>query len=425
MFPVSAVVALMLYAPAADLQVKPTDWPQFRGPHRNGFSDEKGLLKSWPEAGPPKVWSVTGLGGGYSSVSVAGGLIFGTGLKSSRQHIFALDETTGQEKWSTPFGGSSRVGYGEGPRGTPTFAGGKVYAVGMGGELVCCDARTGAILWEKNYVSDFGGSVQTWGYSESVLVDDGKVIGTPCSKQAAMVALNANSGDVVWKATVPNPGDAGGYASPVKADLGGVPMYLNLLGNSGGVVAVHAKTGKVLWSYAKMMNGTANIPSPVDFKDHVFVSTGYNAGAALLKMTKAGDGVSVREVKFYRGSEMQNHHGGMVPVGGHLYLGNQHNAGLPACVDLATGAIKWKESRGAGGGSGSAATAAADGMVYFRYQNGVVALVQADPSAFQLVSSFKIPEPSGKPSWPHPAIANGKLYLRDQDKLHCFDLKAK
>lgn len=421
---VPAAVALLLFAPAADLQLKPTDWPQFRGPHRNGYSDETGLLKKWPDGGPPKVWTATGLGGGYSSVSVAGGLIFATGLKSSQQHVFALDETTGREKWSTPIGEPGRGGGYEGPRSTPTFANGKVYAVGMGGELVCCAAQTGKIVWEKNYVQDFGGQIQNWGYAESVLVDDGKVIGVPCSKSAAVVALNADTGDVVWKATVPNAGSAGGYSSAVKAEVGGVPLYVTLLGNSGGVVAVHAKTGQVLWTYTKMMNGTANIPSPVVHGDHVFVSTGYGAGAALLKMTKSGDGVSVKEVKFYQGRDLQNHHGGMVPIGDALFLGNQHNSGLPACVDLTTGEIKWKETRGAGGGSGSAATAAADGMVYFRYQNGVVALVKADPNAFELVSSFKIPEPSGKPSWPHPAIANGKLYLRDQDKLHCFNLKA-
>lgn len=418
----SAVLAAVALAPA-QAAIKPTDWPQFRGPFRNGFSPETGLLKQWPEAGPPKVWTVSGVGGGYSSVSVVDGVIYGTGSKGGKDHIWARDEATGAEKWSTPFADSKRVGYGEGPRSTPTYANGKVYAVSPGGELACLNAADGVIVWRKNYVSDYDGGVQSWGYSESVLVDEGKVIGTPCSDQAAMVAWDANTGKEVWVAKVPNPGGAGGYASAVKATVGNVPMYINLLGQSGGVVGVHAKTGKVLWKYTKIMNGTANIPSPVVKGNLVFASTGYGAGAALLRLTASAAGVTAQEVKFYRGGELQNHHGGMVLVGDYVYLGNQHNQGKPACVELKTGKILWSENSPFRG-DGSAATAAADGMLYFRYQNGVVALIAANPKEFTPVSSFKIPEPSGKPSWPHPAIANGKLFLRDQDKLHCYDLKA-
>jgi outer membrane protein assembly factor BamB len=173
------------------------------------------------------------------------------------------------------------------------------------------------------------------------------------------------------------------------------------------------------------MNGTANIPSPVVRGDLVFASTGYGAGAALLQMIPAGGSVTVKELKRHSGGELQNHHGGMVPVGEYIYLGSQHNQGFPACVEIKTGEIKWAQQRGAGGGDGSAATAAADGMIYFRYQNGVMALVKANPEQFELVSSFKLPERSRSPSWPHPAIANGKLYVRDQDKLLCFDIRAK
>jgi outer membrane protein assembly factor BamB len=433
MAPLSAILVALTLAPAAELKVKPTDWPQFRGPDRTGVSQETGLLKQWPTEGPPKVWTATGLGGGYGSVSVVGGLIFGTGEKDGKEYVWALDEATGEKKWETPFGDAPRVpgGYDEGPRSTPTYAAGKVYAVGQGGELVCCDATTGKILWRKSYSKDFGGSMQTWAFSESVLVDEGKVIGTPGSVTAAMVALNANTGAVIWRTPVARPGGAGGYASPVKATVGGVPMYINLLGQSGGVIGVHAKTGKLLWQYTKVMNGTANIPSPVVQGDKVFVSTGYHAGAALLQMIPSGGGVTVKELKSYTGErrgpqpEVQNHHGGMTPVGDHVYFGNGHNQGRPACVDLATGEVKWAEERSPSGGDGSAATAAADGMLYFRYQNGLLALIKADPDKFELVSSFKLPERSRHPSWPHPAIANGKLYIRDQDKLLCFDIKAK
>lgn len=420
----AVVVAALALTPSAELKLKQFDWPQFRGPNRDGFSAETGLLKEWPKEGPKKLYTTKGLGGGFSTVSVAGGYVFGTGKqKDGKEYAWALDDETGTQKWATAFAEGRKVGYDEGTRSTPTYADGKIFVVSMDGTIAALEAETGKILWSKNYVKDFGGSVQAWGFSESVLVDDGKVICAPGSKTAAVVALDAKTGDVIWKTAVEKPGGAGGYASAVKAEVGGVPMYVTLLGNSGGVVGVQAKTGKLLWHYTRMMNGTANIPNPGVKGDLVFASTGYGAGSALLQLVPGNDGIEAKEIKFYKGNELQNHHGGMVPVGDYIYLGNQHGSGFPACVEIKTGEIKWKEPKAVGGGGGSAATAAADGMVYFRYENGVIALIKADPNEFHLVSSFKIPEPSGKPSWPHPTIANGKLYIRDQDKLHVFSLK--
>ena len=419
------VLSLLLVAPP-DAAAGAGDWPQFRGPNRDGVSAETGLLKAWPTEGPKKLWTVPGLGGGYSSVAVVGGTIYSTGLKpDGQEHLFALAASDGHELWSTPIAAKQKVGYDEGPRSTPTVADGRVYAVSMGGTLACVSAADGKPVWSKSYVKDFGGSVQAWGYSESVLVDDGKVYATPCSKVAAMVALDAKTGETVWKATVKDAGGAGGYASAVKATVGGVPMVINLLGKSGGVTAFHATTGKVLWQYARIMNGTANIPSVLVNGDLVFCSTGYSdGGAALLKMTANGTQVSVQEMKYSKANDLQNHHGGMVAVGGTIYFGHGHNQGYPAAVEFATGEVLWKESKPTSGGQGSAAIVAADGLIVLRYQNGVVASFKANPKEFEPVSSFKIPEPSGKPSWQHPVIANGKLYLRDQDKLHCFSLKA-
>ncbi len=426
MMPCSAALLMLAFATGADLKVSPTDWPQFRGPNRDGTSTETRLLKEWPTDGPKKLWTVSGLGGGYGSTSVVGGFLFGTGRKKDKDHVWALDEATGQEKWSTPFADSVNVGAGEGPRSTPTYAAGKLYVVSSGGELACVDATSGKILWQKNYVKDFGGTVQSWGYCESVLVDGTTVIGTPCSKSAAMVALNANTGATIWKTEIKDAGNAGGYASPVMAEIGGVKMYVTLLGQAGGVVGVDAKTGKLLWQYTKVMNGTANVPSPIVYGDKIFCSTGYGAGAALLKIVPQGKGAfKVEELKFYKGNDLQNHHGGMVRVGDYVYLGSRHDNGNPACVSLKTGAIQWKEDSNVGQGDGSAAMAAADGMLYFRYQNHTMVLVKADPAGFSLVSAFKLPEWSKKQSWAHPSIANGRLYIRDQDKLHAFDVKAK
>lgn len=412
------------------------DWPQWRGIHRDGASAEKGLLQKWPEGGPEKVWTVSGLGGGYSTPSVSGGLIFGMGkiggdnskkkAVGGTEHVWARKETDGSPVWSTPIAEAASVGYGEGGRSTPTVAGGKVYAVAMGGDLVCLDEKSGDLIWKKNYIADFGGSIQAWGFSESVLVDGDAVIGTPGSSKAAMVKLKADSGSVIWQAAVDRPGGAGGYSSPVKATIDGVEMYINLLGKTGGVVGINAQTGKLLWQYTRIMNGTANIPTVVVKDNLIFCSTGYgDGGSALLKLKKAGDKFEVEELKYHGAKQLQNHHGGIILVGDHLYLGRGHNNGLPTCVEFKTGKIVWAEDAGAGKGTGSACVTYADGTVYFRYQNGVVALVKATPGGFELNGRFDIPQPSGKMSWPHPVIANGKLYLRDQDKLHCFDVKAK
>jgi outer membrane protein assembly factor BamB len=399
-----------------------SDWPQWRGPNRDGVSKETGLLKSWPKDGPPNVWTVKNCGAGFSSVAVSGGVIYGTGTIGEKDVAWAKKESDGSDVWTVPFANRDR---GEGPNSTPTVQNGKVYALNCGGELACLDAASGKIVWHKNYQKDLGGHMMSgWGYSESVLIDGNKLICTPGGDKAALAALNPNTGEAIWKSEIPNAGGSG-YASPIKAVIGGVPMYVTLLGKSGGVVAVHADTGKLLWRYNKISNGTANIPTVVVRGDLVWCSTGYgDGGSALLRVKASGATATVEEVKRYSSGELQNHHGGMVLVGDYLYFGSGHNSGHPACVEFQTGEIKWKETKGAGGGSGSAAVVYADGMLYYRYENAQVVLVEASPEGLKVAGSFKIPQASGQPSWQHPVIANGKLYLRDQDKLHCFNVKA-
>ena len=404
---------------------KPYDWPQWRGPNRDDVSAETGLLQKWPDGGPKKVWTVSGLGGGYSTPSVAAGKIFGMGKIDADEHIWALNEADGSPAWSVSIGTAAKVGYGEGGRSTPTYANEKVYTVSMSGDLVCVNAKDGSPVWKKSYTKDFGGKVQSWGFSESVLVDGDAVIATPGSAAAAIVKFKADTGETIWQAPVKDPGGANGYSSPVKATVDGVPMYINLLGKSGGVVGVHADSGKLLWQYKHVMNGTANIPTVVVKDNFVFCSTGYgDGGAALIKLTKSGDVFAVDELKYHPAKTLQNHHGGMVLVGDYVYLGRGHGRGLPTCVDFKTGNVVWAEDEAAGKGNGSGCVTYADGMLYFRYENGVMALVKASPKGFELEGRFDIPEKSGKASWPHPVVANGKLYVRDQDKLHCFDVKA-
>ncbi|MCU0704003.1 MAG: PQQ-like beta-propeller repeat protein [Fimbriiglobus sp.] len=419
MFPVSLAVAA--FALSAD--VKSFDWPQWRGPNRDGVSQETGLLQDWPKDGPPKAWTVSGCGGGYSTVAVAGGFIYGTGKIDNKDHVWCRKEADGKPVWSTPIGEYRKTGYEEGTRSTPTVAGGRVFAVTPGGTLVCINAKDGKEVWRKDYVKDFGGNVPGWGYSDSVLVDGDLVICAPAGKKAAVAALKAANGAVVWQTEGAKVGGAAGYSSPVKTTVGKTDMYVVLLGKGGGVTGVDAKTGKLLWQYDKIMNGTANIPTAVVKGDRIWASTGYgDGGSALLHIKQSGGKFEAEEVKYYD-KAVQNHHGGMVLVGDYVYFGNAHNSGHPACVDFKTGDVKWKETKGAAGGSGSGSVVYADGRLYFRYENGKVALVKADPDKFEAAGSFDIPEKSGKPSWQHPVIANGKLYLRDQDKLHCFDVK--
>ncbi len=423
-------------AVASSSSLKAEDWPQWRGPNRDGVSKETGLLQKWGSLGPEKIWISTGLGGGYSTPSVVNGHIYGMGKRGGdptkkrgsggTEIVWSVSESEGAMEWATPLGEAANVGYGEGGRSTPTYANGKLYVVTMGGDLVCLDAKSGSIIWKKSYVNDFGGKIQSWGYAESVLVDGDAVIGTPGSSKAAFVKLKADTGEVIWEAPVKNPGSAGGYSSPVKATIHGVDMYINLLGQSGGVVAVDAKTGKMLWQYTRVMNPTANIPTVVVRDNLVFCSTGYAAGgSALLQINKDGETFEAKELQYHKANVLQNHHGGMVLVGDHIYMGRGHNNGLPTCVEFKTGKIVWAEDSGAGKGEKSACVTYADGMLYFRYQNGVVALVKASPKEFELMGRFEITQPSKFPSWPHPVIANGKLIIRDQDKMHCYDIKSK
>jgi outer membrane protein assembly factor BamB len=396
------------------------DWPQWRGPNRDGVSTERGLLDQWPENGPPLLWQAKGLGGGYSSVVVADGRIFTMGKRDGKESLIALSTSDGNVLWATPLGGGSD------PNCTPTVEGDRVYAVALQGDLVCAEAASGRIVWQKNYGRDFGGKMMSgWGYSESPLVDGDKLVCTPGANDAIMAALDKHSGNVIWKTAVQgNIGDRGndgaGYSSIVVSNGAGVRQYVQLVGR--GMIGVSAADGKLLWTYNRVANGTANIPTPIVKGDYVFCSSGYGTGAALLKLVKDGGGVKAEEQYFLDAGKMQNHHGGMVLLGNHVYCGHGHNEGYPLCLEMLTGKIAWQPGRGPG--SSSAAITCADGHLYFRYQNGVMALIEAKPDKYVLKSSFQLPVVNGH-SWPHPVVAGGRLYLRDQDALLCYDIKRK
>jgi outer membrane protein assembly factor BamB len=394
------------------------EWPQWRGPNRDGKSSETGLLDAWDSDGPPLLWKTQGLGAGYSSVAVAQGKIYTMGTIKGQESIIAVD-MTGKRLWATPLGSGNE------PNCTPTYDSGAVFGLTKRGDFACLDAKTGKVRWSKNFSKDFGGRMMSgWGYSESPLIDGNTVVCTPGAQNAAIVALDKKSGKTIWRASTPSLGRAGkdgaGYSSIVVAEVGGIRQYIQLMGR--GVIGVNAKDGSFLWNYNRVANGTANIPTPVVKDDYVFCSTGYGTGAALLKLTPKGGGIEAQEVYFLNGNKLQNHHGGMILIGDHIYCGRGHNNGFPTCIEMLTGKEAWSQGRGPG--SGSAAVTYADGHLYFRYESGLMALIEATPDEYREKDTFKIPVRESH-SWSHPVISDGKLYLRAQDTLLCYNVEKK
>jgi outer membrane protein assembly factor BamB len=388
------------------------DWPQWQGPDRTNVSTEKGLLKEWPKDGPPIAWTAQNLGAGYSTPSIAKGRVFLMGAIDGDECVIALNEETGDQLWNRKIGPGGGAGGFDGPRSTPTVDGDRLYALGVHGELACLNVADGEIVWHKDLRKDFGGSVGGWGYCESVLIDGDTLVCTPGGK-TSIAKLKKNDGSVVWKAQIPG-NDQAAYSSPILAEINGVKQYIQFM--SRGVVSVAAEDGKFLWRFDRPANGTANCSTPIAHDDLVFAASGYGRGGGLARVTKSGSTFEAEQV--YETVKMKNHHGGMVLVGDYLYGSDE---GLLTCLDFKTGDVKW-ESRNTGKGS----ITAADGQLYYRNEgSGDVFLVEATPEKYIEHGRLKQPERSRASAWPHPVIANGKLYLRDQDKMFVYDVRAK
>jgi outer membrane protein assembly factor BamB len=400
------------------------DWPGWRGPHRDAIFPETGLLKQWPQGGPPLAWKAQGLGAGFSSISIAGDRIFTMGDRADGQYVLALNLADGKQVWAAKIGPVWDDDETGGPRGTPTVDGDSIYAMGTEGEMVCLDRATGAIRWQKSMTRDYNGQMMSvWKYAESPLVDGNQVLFTPGNFDAMVVAADKRTGKDVWRAEVGRISGAGsngaGYSSIVVSDGAGVHQYVQLIGR--GLIGIRAEDGKVLWKYNRVANDIANIATPVIRGDYVFASTAYGAGSVLLKLEKTAEGVDAKEVYFLDARTFQNHHGGMVLVGDFLYGGHQQNNGFPICIEFLTGKVRWGGNIRPEGATGSAAVAYADQRLYFRYENGMMKLFEASPEGFKETGSFQIPNVR-KPSWSHPVIHNGKLFLREQDALLCYDI---
>jgi outer membrane protein assembly factor BamB len=415
-----ALAALAL-APAA----RAADWPTFRGPDRTAVAPDTGLLASWPAGGPPLAWEAAGAGRGYASLAIAGGRIYtlGDGLSTAGdadEYLTCFDRATGKPLWETKTGQPWTDGQEswQSSRSTPTVDGNTVYVITPFGQLVACRTTDGKELFRVDLKAEFGGKKgDSWGYSESVTIDDDRLVCTPGGEQATMVALDKKTGRRLWACPIKLDRGAG-HSSIVVSTVKGKRIYVQT--TASGAFAVEAATGRFLWAYP-IEQTTAVIPTPTVRDDLVFFSAGYKRGGALLRQVPNANGnVTVKEIYGLQ-TDLANKHGGIVLVGDHLY-GDSDDKGIPFCAELMTGKVVWKQR---GSGKGSATVAAADGHLYIRYADGTVSLVKAEPKGYEEVSTFKVPGSGDRPSWAHMVILDGLLYLREGDRILCYDLRAK
>jgi len=385
------------------------DWPQWRGPLRDDLSTETGLLKSWPSAGPKALWSISSLGEGYGSLCVAGGNIYVQGRKGSDSVVHCLNRADGKALWSAPIGPYRDQDRGGGSRGTPTLDGDKLYVLSENGDLACIGAKDREIMWSKNILKEYNGSNPHWLLSESPLVDGNFLIVTPGGRGAGMVKIEKATGKTVW--TCKDLNEDAGYSSCIVADIHGVRTYMSLTSEAG--IGVRASDGKLMWHYEKCANRTANCTTPVYSDNHVFYTSNYGTGCALLELTNKKGMIEAKESYFNR--DMQNHHGGVVLVKDHIY---GFSAAILTCMEFKTGKVAWK-NRSVGKGS----LTYADGMLYLLGETNVAGLAVATPEDYKEVGRFRI-EDSGRPSWAHPVVSNARLYIRNQGALTCYDVKA-
>lgn len=388
------------------------DWPGWRGEDRTDLSKETGLLKSWPEGGPKQVWMFAEAGKGYSGPAIAGGKLYTMGTRDEKTVTIALNAETGEELWVKPIKGILENGWGDGPRSTPSVAGGLIYAISGQGELVCLKADNGDVVWNTNMES-FGGKVPNWGYSESPLVDGDVVVTTPGGIDGTMLALNRKTGEEIWQSI--DIDDRCHYSSVIRIEHEGKPQYVQLTKST--LFGVDAKDGGLLWR--SDWNGrTAVIPTPIYHEGHVYIASGYGVGCKLVSIK----GNEAKDV--WVNKNMINHHGGVILLDGHLF-GYSDGRGW-VCQDIKTGEVKWNEKEALEKGC----IAYADGHFYCVGENtGKVVLIEASTEGWKEKGRFKIsPQTKIRAKkgriWTHPVISNGKLYLRDQDLIFCYDIKA-
>jgi len=398
-----AALTLLISTAVTQPSGQGVDWFQWRGPNRDGKSLETGLLKTWPAQGPTQLWRTSGAGIGFSSFAASGGRLYTLGDRGDREYVIAFDANSGKLAWQSPIGASFSNNQGDGPRGTPTIDGDRLYALGGNGDFVCLDAKTGKAVWTKNVLREFGGRNISWGLSESPLVVTDRVLVQAGGPNAGIVALNKMTGAPIWRSH----SDEAGYSSAVLATVGGTQQAVFFTAERA--LGVSVRDGRELWSYDKVANRTANIATPIVSGNRVFMSSDYGTGAALLELSPSG----AREVYFTR--DMRNHHSTSVLVGDYVY---GFSSSILTAMRLADGTVAWRD-RSVGKGS----LIYADDRLYLFSDNGVVGLAEPTPTGYREHGRFRI-QTGASPTWSHPIITGGKLILRDQDTVYAFSVKA-
>jgi outer membrane protein assembly factor BamB len=410
-------------APAAD-------WPQWRGTHRDDVSPETGLMKSFPSSGPKLAWKSTEAGLGYSGVAVVGGVVYGFGAEGDLddEFVFALDAATGKQKWRAPIKNGQSLSvltqWGGGPRATPTVDGDRLYVIGVRGDLACVETATGKVAWQTSLPKDLKGKLMSgWGYSESPLVDGDLVVCSPGGNEGTLAALDKMTGKVRWRST--SLSAKATYSSMIAAQVGDVRQYVQL--TAEGPAGFSPADGKVLWHEKVSDWRTATIPTPIFHDNSVYVTASYGSGCGLVRLTPDGKGGLTSKVEYT--NKIENHHGGVVRVGDYLYFtsgnANGKKTGPFVCQDFKTGKVVWTADKKLE----PSGLIVAGGCIYCYGQvTGTLACIEASPTGFVEKGRFTIPQTSDKRKkeggiWTHPVIADGKLYLRDQELLYCFDLR--
>jgi len=386
------------------------DWPQWRGPDRNGLSKETGLLSQWPRSGPTVAWSAAMLGAGYGSIAVQGDRVYVQGMRNRQSVVSTLNRADGKVVWVRILGPAGDNDRGPGPRSTPTIDADRVYALSETGDLACLRAADGTVIWQRNILKEFQGGNPNWLLSESPLIDGDHVIVTPGGRGAGVVALDKMSGKTVWVSKELS--DGAGYSSPIVADVGGVRTIMAFTADAG--VGVRASDGKLMWRNSSASNGTANIATPLYSDGKVFFTSSYGAGGALLGLRVSGNEVRAQEIYFTR--DMRNHHGGVVLVNGYIY---GYNDSILTCLEFASGKMVWRDRS-----VGKGAVTYADGHLYILSEDNVVGLVEATPAGYREKGRFSIAD-QGLPSWAHPVVSGGRLYIRNQGTLTSYDVRAR
>jgi len=389
---------------------KDSFWPQFHGPKRDNISTEKGLLKKWPENGPELLWTAKNLGHGFSSISIANGMIYTASSIGNNTVVIALN-LDGKVLWKVK-NGKPWTGSHPGSRGTPTIDEDRLYHQSPHGDIICLNAKTGDIIWQFNIIEKFDSKIPRWALSESLLVDGDHLISCPGGPQTCMVALNKNNGSVVW--TAPSIGEVAGYASPFLFEYKGLRIITTLTSKS--FIGVNAGTGDLLWRIKHESPYDENIMVPIFHEDYVFISTPV-AGSVKWKLNVKDGKVSL--TKRWRTQQLDNHHGGVILTNGNIYGSSTvRNRNLLVCLDWKTGRIKYMDMC-----VGKVSLTYADGMLYALSIDGVMGLVQPTPFGHKLVSHFKIPKGGKGKSWAHPVVCQGRLYIRHSDFLYAYNLR--